>query len=421
MKFIIRFSKIFAIFLLVYANAIFAEKTVHIYAFRNFRLAKPEKMILVGEIQSKTKEPILNSKEELGEYDMRPDRITVKIFTRKGLRRGQKLYVIDKNPYHDLFRDGHIVGEAEVISIFYSSFYGSWALSARGRLLRIRKGQFVARGQETEGLELAYESKRRGDHYAALGKYEEAIASYRQALDADISLAEAHAGLAQIYSQNRREYSKIESAAVEVLNSYEKAWQHRKNFHYQHEKLAFYHDYIEALEREYKHSYRLRSRKSGPSAQTQSLKYLDRIIEVAEAAVTLEKPISKYNKAEKNFSLKSGTALAQAHYYRMLYYLPQSNSNERKEYDYSQREADKWLKKILNLDQKNARSLGVAILFYYHRYQVLNTRNPNDRQIRSKLRKLILEQLGPYYKLYLNPKKEKYDPAIISILNRISK
>ena len=399
------------------AVPLFADKPLYVYAFRNFRLAKPEKMVLVGEIQSKTKEPSLNVKKTLDEYDTRPDRITVKIFNRKGLRPGQKLYIIDKKPHHELFRDGHIVGEAEVISIYYSSFYGSWALSARGRLLRIRKGQFAARSQDTENLELAYEGKRRGDHYASLGKYEKAIASYRQALSGDIKLPEAHAGLAQVYFQNSKEQSKIESIAIEALHSCEQAWHHRRNFHYRHEELAFYHSYIKILE----DSHRLHSRKA--SRKPGNLKYLERIIEAAQAAAAIEAAIEKKSKRsksiEKKLSLKTGTALAQAHYYRMLYYAPQSDPKERKEYDYSQREADKWLKELLAMDQKNGSFLKVAILFYYHRYQTLNSQHPKDRQMRAKLRKLLLEQLGPYYDLYLNPKEERRDGTVVSILRRL--
>ena len=412
--------RIFIILFCVYTNAIFADKTLHVYAFRNFRLAKPEKMVLVGEIQSKTKEPSLNSKKTLSEYDTRPDRITVKIINRKNLKPGQKIYIIDKNPYHELFRDGHVVGEAEIISIYYSSFYGSWALSARGLLLRIRKGQFVARSMETESLELAYESKRKGDHYAALGKYEEAIASYRQALSNDIKLAEAHAGLAQVSFRNSKEQGKIKSIAIEALNSYEQAWKYRKNFRYRREELAFYHNYIEALE----DSHQLHNRRA--SRETRTLKYLDRIIEAAKEAVRIETAprkdfAGKSSRTEAKPGLRSSTALAQAHYHRMLYHDSQSNPRERKEYDHSQREADKWLKKLLAMDQKNGKSLQVAILFYYHRYQSLNTQNPKEAQMRYELRKLLVGQLGPYYNLYLNPKKERRDPTVDSILARLAK
>ena len=417
----IYFAFVFIFFFAAAGKEIFAGKLIHVYVFRNFRPVKPEKMILVGEVKSKTKEPTFNEKRYAGEYDMRQDRITVKILNPKGIRPGQKLYVIEKRSHHELFRDGHMVGEAEVVSVYYSSLYGSWALSARGNLLRIRRGHFVARRLETEFVDRAYTHKRKGDHHTELGEYERALKSYRQALSDDPKLPEAYAGLARVYFENNKK-NRVRSIPLEALNSYAEAWRHRKNFHYQHEKLNFYHSYIEALE----YSYELERKTS--SRRGRSLGYLDRIIEIAEASAGMEDRIAGVSHREgqkgkggigEKISLRTGAALAQAHYHRMLYYVSQATPEARKEYDLSLRETDKQLKKLLSREEKNGKLLRTAILFYYYRYKVLDTGHPRDQKMRTQLRKLLLERLGPYYKLYLRRGEEKADPEIASILNRV--
>ncbi len=396
-------------------EVIFADKGTTIYAFRNFKTAVPQKMILVGEIQSKTKEPLhrtktLTSKKLLDEYDTREDRVLVTILNRKGLRRGQKLYVIDKNPYHDRFREGNIVGEIKVVSIFYSPFYGGWALSGRGILLRIRKGQFVARVQKTGSLDRAFVLKRKGDHQMASDQYAQAIKSYRQAIAEYGSLAEAHSALGKLYFENAKQ-EKVKPSETEifsfaeVLSSYERAWKYRNNFTYKQEEWEYYYNYILAL------NYVYQRQKKRDSRQKKIVRYLDRSIELAKEALRLE--------PQRKFQI--GIALARAHYYRMVYYIAQSNPNERQHYDHSAKKADYWLKQLLKMEQKNGELLAIAILFYGHQYEKLNPNIPKDYIYRQKLRKMIIGKLSPYYSLYLDPKTEKRKPEVDRLLFRLKK
>ncbi len=380
-----------------------AQKPLELYVFRDFHSPVPERMILVGEVQSKSKDHALAAKDKNPEYDTRLDRVTVKLVNRKGLKRGQKLYIIDKDPYHKRFQDGHIVGEIEVISIFYSPFYG-WALSGRGILLRIRKGHFVARAVETESLERAFAIKRQGDHYTNQNKIEYALVSYRKALDADISLPEAHAAIGRIYFEKQEHSSPISSLPLEALAAYEQAWRYRKNFRYRQEELDYYHNYMQSLYYSYILTYQEASRGK------RLFKYLDRIIEVGLVASRLE----------KSLSLKTGIGLARAHYYRMLYYSDQLSPEERKHYDHSKKQADTWLKKLLIMDnRKNGELLRISILFYSHRYKELDKPQDLEHSLRKKIGKMILEKLGPYYSLYLDQTKEKRDPQIDQILHEI--
>ena len=216
-----------------------------IYAFRNFTRPENIRMLLVGEIRSKVK--VATSRDVkspyLG-YDTRQDQVTVKVVNRKGLKVGQKLYVIDKNPYHQRYRNGLISGEIHVRSIFYHPFFG-WVLTGTGILLRVREGMFVARTLETETLERAFERKKRGDFHLSRGELEKAIASYHSALEADRGLPEAHAALGRLYLGQAR--ARRRETPVRALAEFSQAWKGRTNFRYDSDRLHFFLEYLEAL------------------------------------------------------------------------------------------------------------------------------------------------------------------------------
>ena len=73
------------------SSFLWSKQPLLIYVFRNFKSEPPQRMMLVGEIKSKTKEALSSEKEPLEEYDARKDRVTVKLFDRKGLKVGQKV------------------------------------------------------------------------------------------------------------------------------------------------------------------------------------------------------------------------------------------------------------------------------------------------------------------------------------------
>ncbi|MBI3396476.1 MAG: tetratricopeptide repeat protein, partial [Spirochaetia bacterium] len=246
-----------------------------IYAFTNYKRPEPMKMILVGEIRSKTKAPEVHEKESpVKGYDTRSDIVTIKVANREGLKPGQKLYVIEKNPFHRQHRDGLIVGEITVSSIFFSPFYG-WALTGKGILLRVREGHFVARTLESENLERAFVLKRKGDHYHGTGDTEKAIQAYSDAIAADPMLPDAHAALGSLYFDQGRERGEY---PVRALAEYEQAWKSRANFRYRLEEHRYYLDFMTALYG----AYSVRRFEKGREANLVQL--IDRIIEVGKAA-----------------------------------------------------------------------------------------------------------------------------------------
>ena len=395
-----------------YPQILSAYKPVKIYAYRNFRKALSEKMILIGRIQSKSKEKTTSRKNEVEGYDMRFDRLTVKLFENKGLRIGQKLFIVNKNSNHQQFKNAHIVGELEIVSIYYDKLHKSWMLKGRGIFLRIRRGFFVARGLETESLEAAYILKRQGDKYANINQNVKAITYYKKALQLDKSLPEAHAGLADVYlanhKKNAKKFDKIESIAIQAIYSYKRAWDFRKNFRYEYEKLEYFYNYINLLIK----SYELHSKEL--SHDTNIVKDLDLSIKIANELSAI------YLKQNQKTGFELASLLAQIHYYRMQYYSIQSNKFEREEYDFSQKQADYWLKKLLAMDEKTAKSLRIAILFYHHRYKQFGNVVASDKKMKSKLRLLILNKLGPYYLLYLNKKQRNINPQVKRILSDLN-
>jgi len=214
-----------------------------IYAFRNYTRPEPQKMILVGEITSKTKAAVIQKVDATPGYDVRPDQVTVKVLNPAGLKVGQKLYIIDKDPFHTRYRNGLIVGEVRVDAILQSKFYGD-VLTASGILLRVREGHFVARTLGSENLEEAMLLKREGDHYLARQDRARAAQAYKKALLKDGDLPEAHAALGSLYLEESRKHR---APPIQALGEFALAWKNRDNFNYKNDKYRFLLDYMEAL------------------------------------------------------------------------------------------------------------------------------------------------------------------------------
>lgn len=377
-------------FLLLSSGAgasLWAERTEIIYAFRNFKTEPPVRMILVGEIQSKTKVATVESIESpFPGYDIRADQVNVKVQNRRGLKVGQKLYVIDKDPFHSQYRNGLIVGEIKVTSVLYNPFYG-WVVTGTGILLRVREGQFVARTLDTENLERAYAMKKRGDHYANRGDFEKAISSYNEALVADSTLPEANAAMGDLFFRIALDSGR--ELPVRALSEYERAWENRVNFRYEYEKFAYYQRFMETLY----YSYRLRRLEA--TRADSLVKLLDRVIAVAGETLEMRSPAAHQH---SNVRLQ----LARAHYYRMLYYAGESNPTERREYDRSDAKAGELLKALVEARPSNAEVYRLALLYYGRRYTALaaqTNRTLEQDAYLGRLRGMLL-RLAPMYRRY---------------------
>ena len=116
---------------LICSNSVFSvsKEDKIVYAFRDTGSGNYSKMVVIGETVSIDKASMIDEKKidkdlmEIG-VDLRPDMLTVKVLHNPGIRVGQTLYLIEKNPDHISYKDGNIVGQIKVISIFTTSFFG---------------------------------------------------------------------------------------------------------------------------------------------------------------------------------------------------------------------------------------------------------------------------------------------------------
>lgn len=377
-----------------------AQRNEIIYAFRNFKTEPPTRMILVGEIQSKTKVATVETIESpFPGYDIREDQVNVKVQNRRGLKVGQKLYVIDKDPFHTQYRNGLIVGEIRVTSVLYNPFYG-WVVTGTGILLRVREGQFVARTLDTENLERAYALKKRGDHYANRGNFEKAISSYNEALVADSTLPEANAAMGELFFQIALDSGR--ELPVRALSEYDRAWKNRLNFRYDYEKFAYYKRFMETLY----YTYRLRQLEATRSDGL--VKLLERVISIGAEA----------RKVQDHADIRM--QLARAHYYRMVYYETERNPEERRLHDASDEAAGALLKNLVEARPPDAEVYRLALLYYGRRYESL-ARRPNrtleQDQYLSRLRS-TLEKLAPMYRRYHG---QSPDPEVFPYLEMVDR
>jgi len=332
-----------------------------IYAFRNYGSERPEKMILVGEIRTKTKvAEIIGKGSPYSGYDSRKDQVTVKVHDRSGIKVGQTLYVIDKDPHHREFRNGFIVGEIVVKALFHSPFYG-WVLTGTGNLLRIREGTFVARTLDSENLERAFVLKKRGDHYANRGDIEQAIASYHGAVEADRSLPEAHAALGILYLDLDREANVV---PIRSLAEFALAYEHRNNFRYNYERFQFYDRYMDALYDTF-----LEKSREG-TGRTSGERYLNLSLEIGKEAFQI-------NRDHPEIRLK----LFRVHYHRMELGALQRSVEERKLYDDAKEAAGRLLVEMAKGPISDPEAHRVATLFCHYLLEEVKRGSPDESLI----------------------------------------
>ena len=296
-----------------------------VYAFRDPRSITPIKMTLVGEIKSKIKSAEIYDKDSpFKNYDTRLDQVTVRVVNREGIKRGQKLYVIDKNPHHEQYRNGLIVGEIVVESILKNPFYGL-VLTGKGILLRVREGQFVARTLESENLAEALRIKKRGDALYARGLTAEAMAEYLKAIAFDRELADAHAALAYLYyleAQKSGEYP------VRSLSHYRQAFKYRQNFDTDLDRYRFLTRYLAALRLARNQTENKYANDSRPRIESG-----ESVAAAEECMAMSEHPDCKIE-------------AAQAYYELMAWYAGRSGAESRKNYDSYRDKAGLLLKQL---------------------------------------------------------------------------
>lgn len=307
--------KYFLVSLVILNFSIFAkDQTIYIYAFDSYKSIYPKKTILVGEIKSKVKvAEISDQKSSIKEFDIRKDQVTVRVINRKGLKIGQKLYVVYKDPHHEKYKNAFIVGEITITSILNHPFYGL-VLTGIGNLLRVREGLYVVRTLESENIEEAYLLKRKADSYLSEGEYEKAILEYQNAILKDSDLVEAYASLGKLYwnlYKKENNYIDLKSS----IQQFKIAWNKKEMFRYNFEYFEFLFHYFSSL-LEY-----FLNEKYKKTKGIEILNILKDLFDISQEC----KKISKH--------IECKMAEAIVYYYLMNFYSNESNSKEREKYD----------------------------------------------------------------------------------------
>ena len=365
-------------------------------------------MELVGTVQSKTKGGLRSKQFPLEEYDLRQEKVIIRITNHVKLQKGESLYIVEKNQDHDRFRNGMIIGKVQVLS-FYDGLLQGPSLIGKGILAKAKVGHFAVRPLREHKTRTAWFFKNQGDFHLSDGNLEHALRSFLQSLKENPEFPEAHSSLGSlriILSQKRANSNTkpaLSPLPVEAIASYTQAWKYRSKFRYSYEKLHFLQNYMETFFT----AWEIRSREA--SREERPVSYLERIIQAGEEALQID--------PKHHITLSS---LAQTHYEMMKYYSRSSSPKERKIHDHSQKQADKYLKSLLSSEGKNPSVFHTAILFYFYRYMELRDDIPDDIKLRSQIREMILKQIYPYYHLYLDKRKTTPDPRVERIAKLLS-
>ncbi len=181
------------LFLFLLTVSLFAKNPVA-YGFFSYNNTQTVELEIIGQVKSKTFS-MHEKSYRLLDYDLRPMVLTSSLFSPEMVRPGDKVYILEKDPDHQRIKNGLIVAEAEIYSVFDTEFQG-WMLRASGNLSMVRSGHFVAVAnstQERQDAVLLYASAKRE---LVRGNRSQAISLFRQSLQKDPGQPETYLQLA---------------------------------------------------------------------------------------------------------------------------------------------------------------------------------------------------------------------------------
>lgn len=218
-------------------------------------MPRKEKMILIGEtIMFDKVKPIeyegKYKSSELG-YDTRPDIVTVQVHHDPGIRPGQILYLIEKDFDHETFKDGSIVGQIEVKSLFQTAFTGKQLRGVGYLGMAKEKVLSVAYPVSSELTGPALVERKTGDYHFTRDEIPEAIQSYRKAIRMDPLSPVPHYKLGMLYLNEAGVNSK-ESICSGILPmsagaEFSSAWKKRSRFDSDQDFIRFSREYVSFL------------------------------------------------------------------------------------------------------------------------------------------------------------------------------
>lgn len=213
-----------------------------VFSFRKYKGTEAQRMIVVGEVVSIEKAELLESKStSLLGLDTRPDNVVVKILNPRGVRVGQTLYLVEKHPDHRQFRNGNIVGEINVRSIFDTTFFGKQLRGVGFTRMIENRPMTVVRPLITEKTEEALDLKRKADALAYQDSDAEAMKFLKKAIALDPKLPDPHYALGLMYKKEGNSWN------VSSLGEFALAWKYKDSFSDSREKYNFYQNYLSLI------------------------------------------------------------------------------------------------------------------------------------------------------------------------------
>ena len=179
---------------LVAIVASLSARKYEIHAYRSYEKPRMEKMVLIGQVTARTK--VTNStRRRMLDYDTREMVITGRLYDHENLRLGDKVFLIEKDPEHKKYKNGYVVGEGIIFSIFKTEFQG-WMLKANGNFSMVKKGHFIARKDNARAQHEALVLLKQGDKYRSIGDTARALENYNKSIQKDKNRPETYLQLA---------------------------------------------------------------------------------------------------------------------------------------------------------------------------------------------------------------------------------
>lgn len=387
------------------------DKTVYGF-FSNETSSTYLKMIIIGEVVGVEKASEIEGKPKkmLIDLDTRPDTVTIKVIRNPGIKIGQTLYLVEKNADHDSFKNGNIVGQIKVVSIYKTTFFGQ-QLRAEGHLRLIEDKimtddniMTVAMPIESERLQEAIVTKKQGDYFATKGDFSSALTYYKKSIRLDENYPDAHYALAKLHNTDGEGYI---SAAFE----FSLAWAHKDKFQNELEKFEFYLDYARFLINKYK-----------IEAPKQISKDIETCIEVSKEALKISQKSFEpyYYLAEANYIIYRNSN----HFYKNLRPETEEEAKERskmrEENNIRYEDIEKNLEIALKLRPQSYKVHSLAVIFYYESLGEFSSDNVSavDKIRKDKLIEKI-KYHGKNYRLYL-PKNVTPDKNILTFIDTVN-
>ncbi|MDX1960740.1 MAG: hypothetical protein SFU98_19365 [Leptospiraceae bacterium] len=369
-----------------------------LYGYFDNEGTRPIKMFLVGETVSiekaSTIEIDLKKDNSQLEYDTRPDTVSVKILHNPGVRVGQTLYLLEKHPDHDFYKDGNIVGEIKVLSIYKTTFYGE-QLRGEGHLKQVEnKNMIMAVGMPTNARDLheAVVAKKQGDYYQAKDDLASAIQYYKKAIKQDGDAPEPHAALARLHEKKGE-------GLLNAAYEYKIAWKNRDKFLDKHDELTFLINYASFLITKYK----TESRDSKPN-----LSDLDLSIQSARESFRI---------SPKNYN--AIIAILESNFLKYLALTSKEKNPElRKNQDILEGALEDLFKEALNQKSEDYKLHTLGTYFYLEKW---NRLGGESTQAEVSELSHIKERIEFHSKKYLvyRPKNSKPDRIILQALEKV--